>query len=67
MLSRADTAWNGRKGYVQAALMEDAVDLAKSVVYACGSEDMIFSARLALVAAGLPVKNFYSDAFVRSN
>jgi CDP-4-dehydro-6-deoxyglucose reductase len=67
VLSRADSVWTGRKGYIQAALMEDAVDLAKSVVYACGSEDMIFSARQALIAAGLPVKNFYSDAFVRSN
>lgn len=67
VLSRADSTWTGRKGYVQTALMEDTVDLANSVVYACGSEDMIFSARQSLTAAGLPAKNFYSDAFVRSN
>jgi len=36
-------------------------------VYACGSEAMIGSARLALVAAGLESKNFYSDAFVSSS
>ncbi|MGY2339208.1 FAD-binding oxidoreductase [Pseudomonas sp. SDO5532_S415] len=67
VLSRADSSWAGRNGYVQTALMEDALDLSQSVVYACGSEDMIFSARESLAKAGLPAKNFYSDAFVRSN
>ncbi|EIK95626.1 CDP-6-deoxy-L-threo-D-glycero-4-hexulose-3-dehydrase reductase [Pseudomonas sp. M47T1] len=67
VLSRASADWQGRTGYVQAALLDDAIDLAQAVVYACGSEDMIHSAREALTVAGLPVKHFYSDAFVSSN
>lgn len=67
VLSRMGGTWAGRKGYIQAALIEDAVDLNQTVVYACGSEDMIFSAREALIVAGLPPSSFYSDAFVRSN
>lgn len=67
VLSRATTDWQGRTGYIQAALLEDGIDLTHAVVYACGSEDMIHSAREALMVAGLPVKHFYSDAFVSSN
>ncbi|MBH3428763.1 FAD-binding oxidoreductase [Pseudomonas alkylphenolica] len=67
VLSRADTHWAGRTGYVQSALINDDIDLTRSVVYACGSEDMIHSARDVLTAAGLPAKHFYSDAFVSSN
>ncbi|MNZ47014.1 CDP-6-deoxy-L-threo-D-glycero-4-hexulose-3-dehydrase reductase [compost metagenome] len=67
VLSRADAQWTGRTGYVQSALIKDAIDLTQSVVYACGSEDMIHSARDELTALGLPVKQFYSDAFVSSN
>lgn len=67
VLSRSGSEWSGRKGYVHTALLEDALDLSDAVVYACGSEAMIHSAQQALTAAGLPVKNFYSDAFVSSN
>lgn len=55
------------KGYVQDEVLADGVDLQDSVLYACGSESMIESARDNLVAAGLKPKNFYSDAFVSSN
>ncbi len=67
VLSRADAQWAGRTGYVQDALLADSIDLADSVVYACGSDAMIHSAREQLLAVGLPYKNFYSDAFVSSN
>ncbi|MFL1490563.1 FAD-binding oxidoreductase [Pseudomonas antarctica] len=67
VLSRAGSSWGGRTGYVQAAVMEDFIDLTQVVVYACGSETMIFSARETLQKAGLPDRNFYADAFVRSN
>ncbi|WP_456292379.1 FAD-binding oxidoreductase [Pseudomonas sp. AK106] len=67
VLSRPDATWQGRTGYVQAALLDDGLDLTHAVVYACGSETMIHSAREALTSAGLPVKHFYSDAFVSSN
>jgi len=67
VLSRGDAQWAGRTGYVQSALVEDAVDLTQSVVYACGSEEMIHSARDVLTSSGLLAKHFYSDAFVSSN
>lgn len=66
VLSRAGTKWHGRTGYVQDALLADSIDLENSVVYACGSDAMIHSAREQLLAGGLPHKNFYSDAFVSS-
>jgi len=59
--------WQGRKGYIQQAVIEDGHDLLDAVVYACGSETMIHSAHEQLVTAGLNNKHFYSDAFVSSN
>lgn len=67
VLSRVHADWPGRTGYVQKALLEDGIELADAVIYACGSEDMIHSARDALTAAGLPAKHFYSDAFVSTD
>ncbi|MFJ4343855.1 FAD-binding oxidoreductase [Pseudomonas sp. NPDC089401] len=67
VLSRPHPDWPGRTGYVQKALLDDGIELADAVIYACGSEDMIHSARSALTDAGLPAKHFYSDAFVSSN
>lgn len=64
VLSRASGAWMGTCGYVQKALLSDTPDLAHTVVYACGSDAMIQSAKAALTRAGLPNKRFYSDAFV---
>jgi len=66
VLSRSPE-WNGRKGYIQQAVLEDEHDLRDAVVYACGSETMIQSAYEQLVAAGLNSKHFYSDAFVSSS
>lgn len=67
VLSRAESGYSGRTGYIQQVVLEDGVDLGDAVVYACGSDTMIHSARDQLLAAGLPEKNFYSDAFVSSN
>lgn len=67
VLSRSNPGWLGRTGYVQEALINDGVDLGNAVVYACGSDAMIHSARTLLESAGLHPKNFYSDAFVSSN
>lgn len=67
VLSRPGSGWEGRTGYVQDVLVQDGVDLADAVVYGCGSEHMIYSAKEKLVTLGLPYKNFYSDAFVSSN
>ncbi|MFM9898062.1 FAD-binding oxidoreductase [Sphingorhabdus sp.] len=66
VLSRASPSWSGGRGYVQQALLEVLPDLSKAAVYACGSDAMIHSARLAMFEAGLPANRFYSDAFVSS-
>lgn len=65
VLSR-EPAFAGRQGYVQQAFLSEHSDLAQTVVYACGSAEMITSAKEALRAAGLPDNSFYADAFVSS-
>jgi len=66
VLSRPSDAWTGTRGYFQKALLADAPELTRTVVYACGSDAMIQSAKATLTRAGLPDKRFYSDAFVPS-
>lgn len=67
VLSRAGEEWTNARGYVQDALLQSGYDLEKTVVYACGSNVMIHSAKNALTKAGLLSEDFYSDAFVSSN
>jgi CDP-4-dehydro-6-deoxyglucose reductase len=71
VLSRAECNWPGERGHVQDALLRhresDPWSLAQAAVYACGSEAMIHSAREQLLAAGLPAKQYFYDAFVSSN
>lgn len=67
LLSGKDDEWAGRRGYVQDAVVKDGFDPAATVVYACGSNAMIASAREALFTLGLPARRFFSDAFVSSN
>jgi CDP-4-dehydro-6-deoxyglucose reductase len=67
VLSRADATWEGERGYIQDALLRQTSDLRNGVVYACGSDTMINSAKSALMTAGLPSQHFYSDAFVCSS
>jgi len=64
--SRPDKSWSGAKGYVQDVLLDSAPNLDASVVYACGSDAMIHSAKTHLVDSGLPANRFFSDAFVCS-
>jgi CDP-4-dehydro-6-deoxyglucose reductase len=67
VLSRPDENWKGSIGYVQDILVHKINDLENAQVYACGSNEMITSARLLLASYGLKENNFYSDAFVSSN
>jgi CDP-4-dehydro-6-deoxyglucose reductase len=67
VLSRPHDGWEGGRGYVQEAALQDHADLGEAAVYACGSDVMIGAARTALTAAGLPAANFHSDAFVASS
>jgi CDP-4-dehydro-6-deoxyglucose reductase len=64
--SRPDEAWSGARGYVQEVLLGLRSKFENSVVYACGSAEMILSAKTRLIDAGLPPSRFYSDAFVQS-
>lgn len=67
LLSGTDTGWSGKRGYVHEAAIRDGFDPHDTVVYACGSNAMIESARAAMLSLGLPGKRFLSDAFVVSN
>lgn len=67
LLSGANANWGGARGYVHDAAIRQGVDPSDTVVYACGSDAMIASARAALLLLGLPAKRFFSDAFVSSN
>jgi CDP-4-dehydro-6-deoxyglucose reductase, E3 len=66
VLSRADDGWAGKRGHVQDVMLRDHAYLANTLVYACGSDAMIHSAQAQLHAAGLPDRQFHSDAFVCS-
>lgn len=66
VLSRADALWNGARGHVQDVMLREHGDLSDVLVYACGADAMIRSAKLRLDAAGLPQNRFRSDAFVCS-
>jgi len=67
LLSGDGEGWGGQRGYVHDAAARDGFDPADTVVYACGSNAMIASARDLLMSLGLPARRFFSDAFVSSN
>jgi NAD(P)H-flavin reductase/ferredoxin len=58
-----DDAWQGRTGLVHEAILADFPDLAGSAIYACGSVQMIQTAKPAFVAQGLSEDFCFSDAF----
>jgi CDP-4-dehydro-6-deoxyglucose reductase len=51
---------------VQNELLATQPDLARTAVYACGSDAMIRSAKASLLTAGLPDNRFFADAFLPS-
>lgn len=65
MLSRPtpEDHWQGRRGYVQDAIIEDFPDLSGFDLYACGLPEMIETSRILFAAHGLPQERFFSDAF----
>lgn len=65
VMSEAGEEWQGRRGFVHAAVLEDMPQLADYAVYACGNPLMIDAAKTAFIGqAGLPEQAFYSDAFL---
>ena len=67
VLSRPESDWNGAQGYVQDIVLNQQIDLENSQVYACGSNDMIKSAKELFIKNNLKENNFFSDAFVQTN
>lgn len=65
-LSKEESGWLGRRGHVQDCFLADGICLDQAEVYACGSIEMIESAKSLLIGAGLDRDGFYSDAFVAS-
>ncbi|RKS89756.1 CDP-4-dehydro-6-deoxyglucose reductase [Flavobacterium limicola] len=64
VLSKNTEDWDGSTGYVQDILLSKSINLSDSVVYACGSENMINDSNKMLIQNGLSEDSFYSDAFV---
>jgi CDP-4-dehydro-6-deoxyglucose reductase len=59
-----EDAWDGRRGFVHQAVMQDWPDLSGHQVYACGAPVMVESAERDFAAlCGLPAEEFYADAF----
>lgn len=58
-----DAAWQGRRGLVHEALLEDYPDLSGQEVYVCGSAAMIAAAREAFQRQGLAPEDYFADAF----
>jgi len=67
VLSREDNNWIGEKGYVQDIVIKKQIDLTDTQVYACGSNNMINSAKDIFFKNNLKKINFFSDAFVQTN
>jgi CDP-4-dehydro-6-deoxyglucose reductase len=63
VLSRADDAWPGARGYVQDAVLADYPDLSEHALYLCGSPAMIADARRAFGSHGASVRYLYADSF----
>jgi CDP-4-dehydro-6-deoxyglucose reductase len=67
VLTRPHADWTGATGYVQQAVVSRFPDLNNATVYACGSINMIKASSDVLIQAGLPISQFYSDAFLCSS
>ncbi len=64
VLSRASSLWQGRRGYVQQAVMQDFDDLSEHAIYLCGSPGMIADAKSLLPQRGANLDYMYSDSFI---
>jgi NAD(P)H-flavin reductase/ferredoxin len=67
VLSEPDREWQGRRGLVHHAVLEDVPDLSNCQVYACGNPLMVGSARHDFeTTARLKDEQFFADRFVPS-
>ena len=63
VLSEPSRTWNGRRGWVHEAVLEDHPDLAGAEAYASGPPAMIDAVRRELKGRGLPADRLYFDSF----
>ncbi len=63
VLSRAGPDWQGRRGYVQQAVLEDHDDLSEHAFYLCGAPEMIRQATSLLAERGASLDHLYADSF----
>lgn len=64
VLSRPDPGWTGRRGHVQQAVLDDALDLAGHAIYLCGSPAMVRDAMRDFGARGADPARLYTDSFL---
>lgn len=65
VLSEPDPDWDGRRGLVHEAVMQDLPDLSNWQVYACGAPPMVDAAQRDFTRqCRLEMADFFSDAFV---
>jgi CDP-4-dehydro-6-deoxyglucose reductase len=67
VLSRGHDDWKGERGYIQEIVLKQNISLSSSQVYACGSKEMIESAKKLLIENGLRENQFFADVFVATN
>ena len=58
-----EDGWTGRTGFVHQTVLQDLPDLSGHQVYACGAPIVVESAQRDYMRAGLPMDEFYADAF----
>lgn len=63
VLSRADAGWQGRRGHIQQAVLQDHGDLSEHAVYLCGAPAMVSEATALLAARGASLDHVYADSF----
>jgi CDP-4-dehydro-6-deoxyglucose reductase len=63
VLSRAGASWQGRRGHVQQAVLQDIADLSEHSLYLCGSPTMISDAKKAFLEKNASVDHIYVDGF----
>jgi NAD(P)H-flavin reductase/ferredoxin len=66
VLSEPQDDWDGRRGLVHEAVLEDLENPSGWQVYACGNPAMIAAAKTDLTRMGLPSSEFHADPFVPS-
>lgn len=67
VLSEPHDGWDGRRGFVHEAVLEDFGALDGYQVYACGNPSMTSAAHTTFTQAGLAEDDFFSDAFVHTD